>query len=202
MFFNRSIGAAFLLLFLVSCQPKAIRNLSSIQPSAVMHLTPMIDINEGEENTYRASIKGFQQSMSGLLVVKKILEDYRFVMITDFGLKVFDLSIHKSGEYEFHHIMKHMDYDFLKNSLALNLLMLLPVDFENDTEFYVNNDLLVYAPQHKMLYFVENEKINKVQRFRGKRKVWAAASFEEKNIQIEQNQPEIRIQLKSLNNAK
>lgn len=204
---NRCSGKLFFFFLLIlfsffSCQPKVLRNLSQIQAPAEIHLASMIDIDHGEERTYRASFSGFQQSMSGLLVVKKIDEDYRFVMITDFGLKVFDLSINSAGKYDFHHIMKHMDYDFLKNSLALNLLMLLPYDIDSEVEYYSNNDLLIYAPQKKMLYFVKEEKINQVYRFKGKRKVGAKASFDDQNIRIEQHQPEIRIQLKVLNHAK
>ncbi len=202
MFLNKRLGVVFLLLFLVSCQPKALKNLSQIQTPSEINIAPMIDIDNEEELTYRANVNGFQQSMSGLMVVKKIDEDYRFVMITDFGLKVFDVSIKSSGAYNFHHIMKHMDYDFLTNSLALNLLMLLPYDFKCEVNYYSNNDLLIYTPQHKMLYFVENEKINKVQRFKGKRKVRAEASFNDQNIRMDQNQPEIHIQLKELNHAK
>jgi len=159
---------------------------------------PLIEISKGDEKTFRAKVKGFNQEMSGLLVAKRLDSSYRFVMVTDFGLKVFDFSLSQDGTYDFHHIMKHMDYDFLKNSIALDMLMLLPFDLNSEIEIYEKDDFIVYTPQKKMLYFVTDEQINKVQRFSGKRKIWAEAKFIEDNIEIHQNKPEILIQLKPL----
>lgn len=152
----------------------------------------------GEEKTFRAKVKGFNQEMSGLLVAKRLDSSYRFVMVTDFGLKVFDFSLKQDGSYEFHYIMKHMDYDFLKNSMALNILMLLPIHMDALSNYYQKDDFVVYTPQKKMLYFVKDEKIIEVQRFRGKRSIWAKTKFIENNIEIHQNKPEILIQLKPL----
>lgn len=189
---------ALTVLFLISCQPKAIKNLNRSQLPSDIKIDPMLSMRLEDELTFRANLKGFQQEMSGLLVLKKLEKEYRFVMVTDFGLKVFDLSLKVGGENEFHHIMKHMDYEFLKNSIVLNLLMLLPLDTLDSLEVYKNDDFIVYTPQNKMLYFVKDEKVNSVQRFRGKRNVWAEANLSGKTIKIEQNRPEILIQLKPL----
>jgi len=182
----------------ISCQPKALKNLTQVEKVEDVRAEAMINISVDEEKTYRAKVIGFNQEMSGILVVKKLDKDYRFVMVTDFGLKVFDLSLNGEGNFEFHHIMKYMDYEFLKNSLALNLLMLLPIDMQVETQFYKNGDLIVYAPQHKMLYFVKDEKVNQVQRFRSKRNIWATATLSNHSIAIEQEKPQILIQLKPL----
>lgn len=181
-----------------SCQPNVLNNLAKVEQEIELKANPIVDIAEGEEKTFRAKVKGFNQEMSGLLVAKRMDTSYRFVMVTDFGLKVFDFSLNENGDNEFHHIMKHMDYEFLKNSLVLNLLMLLPVNWQDKVEVYQKDDFVVYAPHDKMLYFVKDEKINRVQRFKGKRSIWAEALLSGKNIEIEQNKPEIVIRLKSL----
>lgn len=201
MCLNKSIHIilwGFLVLYLVSCQPKALKNLAEVQQDIELKAYPIIDISLGEEKTFRAKLKGFNQEMSGLLVAKRLDSSYRFVMVTDFGLKVFDFSVEKNGNYEFHHIMKYMDYDFLKNSMALNMLMLLPINMDALSNYYQKDDYVVYTPQKKMLYFVKDEKITEVQRFKGKRSIWADAKFIEDNIEIHQNKPEILIQLKPL----
>lgn len=187
-----------MFLILTSCQPKALKNLTQIGQQVELEAKSMINISVGEEKTYRAQVKGFNQKMSGLLVTKKVDSMYRFVMVTDFGLKVFDFSLNEEGEYEYYHIMKHMDYEFLKNSIALNMLMLLPIQMNGEEEYYQKDDLMVYTPPKKMLYFVNDEKIHQVQRFRGKRNIWAEAELKEKSIEIHQNKPEIHIQLRPL----
>lgn len=174
------------------------KNLNQIDQLAEVKAKSMIEISLGEEKTFRAKVKGFNQEMSGLLVAKRLDSNYRFVMVTNFGLKVFDFSLGMNGTYEFHHIMKHMDYDFLKNSIALDMLMLLPINSNEICNYYQKDDFLVYTPQKKMLYFVMDEKINRVQRFRGKRNIGAEAKFDENHIEIHQNKPEILIQLKPL----
>ena len=203
MFFNSTkLILIFWILSLAvgiySCQPKVLNNLTQLEQVNDIKAKPLIDISMGEEKTFRAKVSGFDQEMSGLLVVKKLDKEYRFVMVTDFGLKVFDLSLKSNAEYEFHHIMKHMDYEFLKNSLTLDMLMLLPIELNEEAEFYQKDDFVVYTPQKKMLYFVKDDKIHQVQRFRRKRNNWAEAKWTEKSIDIHQKKPEIHIQLKPL----
>ena len=188
-----------LAIILHSCQPKIWQQMKQVEGEERSELQSWISLDKGEESQWRAKVEAFRQKLTGILVLQKEDSSYRAVMITDFGLKVIDLQIFDNGTYLCHHIMKHLDYDFVKDSFVNNLRMLLSVSDQELTK-YQNLDGfdMVYAPQTKMLYYWQDDELTKVERYRSKSKIWANAHKNNNNIIIEQVKPQLSILLKPL----
>ncbi|NPD45285.1 MULTISPECIES: hypothetical protein [unclassified Lentimicrobium] len=188
------------LLLLISCQPSVLKKLDKQSESTKLKIEGLASFQSSNEIHYRSKVDAFGQKLSGQLILKNQDTNFRAVMITDFGLKVMDLTISKNGDYQMNHIMKHMDYKFVKHSMALNILMLLPQDFNIEVQTYSSDqELLVYAPQIHSIYFLEQDDLKKVERFRGKNKLWATAEkVGEDMISIIQKNPDIAISLKKI----
>lgn len=203
MFLNKRlihIVLVFGLLLFISCQPKVLRKLDKQNQVQEFSIEGLANFQINTEVHYRAKVEAFDQKISGQLIIKNQDTNYRAVMITDFGLKVIDLTIFTNGDYHVNHIMKHMDYQFVKHSLALNILMLLPQDFNIGHDSYnAGQQLLVHAPQIHSIYYLKDDKLQKVERYRGKNKLWATAEkVGVDRIQIIQKNPDIAISLKTI----
>lgn len=203
MFSNKRfshIGWVLGLLLLISCQPKVLKKLDKQSETTNLKIEGLASFQSSNEIHYRSKVEAFGQKLSGQLILKNQDTNYRAVMITDFGLKVMDLTISQNGEYQVNHIMKHMDYKFVKHSMALNILMLLPQDFTRDYDSYHSGQQkLLYAPQIHSIYYMEDNGLSKVERYRGKNKLWATAEkVGADEIQIIQKNPDIAISLKKI----
>lgn len=204
MFLNRTQGIMMglaVLLTLSSCQPRVLKGLMEENDHQLIQINGLLRFNEQQQAHYRAKIEAFDQKISGPMIIKKQESSYRVVMITDFGLKVIDMILFENGDYQVKYIMKHMDYEFIKQSFALNLWMLLPNSHSNDFVYYSKNDqgFIQYPPQN-IIYYEKEAIIHKVERYRGKKKVWATAILEKNDrIEIHQTSPAIYISLKPIN---
>lgn len=184
-------------LTLSSCQPRVLKGLMEEDDHQLIQINGLLHFNEQQQAHYRAKIEAFDQKISGPMIFKKQESSYRVVMITDFGLKVIDMILFENGDYQVKHIMKHMDYEFIKQSFALNLMMLLPNSHSNDFVYFSKNDqgFIQYPPQN-IIYYEKEAIIDKVERYRGKKKVWATAILEKnERIEIHQTSPAIYISL-------
>lgn len=162
-------------------------------------LRSWIKLDQSDEGHFRAKVEAFGQKLTGVLIVQKEDTSYRAVMITDFGLKVIDIQIFNNGTYLCHHIMKHLDYDFVKDSFANNLRMLLSVSDQALIKYQDMNGFdLIYAPQAKMLFYWQDEELKKVERYRNKSKILATAHQSNGSLIIEQVKPQLSILLKPL----
>jgi len=203
MFLNRSV-ANFILLGLVialcSCQARVFRGLMVEDCEGMELSVGLLDFDEKQEAHYRAKIEAFDQTISGQLIIKNLDSNYRAVIITDFGLTIMDLTLETDGDFKFNHIMKHMDYQFVRQSMALNVLMLLPQDFSAKNNCYSDSDLLlVHAPLIHSIYYIKKGNLEKVERYRGKNKLWCSAEkVGEDGIQLVQKNPHIAIRLKTI----
>lgn len=121
----KSLGL-LLLVVLSACAnlkleapPKSMQNISL--PSNLL-------VQAGKtEAQYKINIDAFHQKMSGLLLVKqKNTESVRMLMITEMGLKVFDVEYFSNDSVQYHYIMKHLDKPFLLNVLFGNLKLFWP----------------------------------------------------------------------------
>lgn len=197
---NRFLSAIALVLLISACQPKLLKYLNKELGTTEISVDGMLSFDENGEAHYRAKVESFDQKISGQLIFKKSDSAYRAVMITDFGLKVIDLELYENGDYHVKHIMKHMDYNFVKQSFALNLFMLLPQANSVGNEYYSNNkQLIIHAPQSHTIYYFENEKMIITERYRGNKKLWASAEkSSEGMIEIHQTNPEIFISLQMI----
>lgn len=203
MFSNRTQGIIMglaVLLTLTSCQPKVLKGLMEEKNHELIQINGLLRFNEQQQAYYRAKIEAFDQKISGPMIIKKQDSSYRVVMITDFGLKVIDMMLFENGDYQVKHIMKHMDYEFIKQSFAFNLWMLLPNSHSDDFVYYSKNDqsFIQYPPQN-IIYYKKGANIAKVERYRGKKKLWATAILEKNDrIEIHQTNPAIYISLKPI----
>ncbi len=203
MFSNKRLThfvLVFGLLLFISCQPKLLRKLDKQNQIEAKFIDGLASFQTNTEVHFRAKVDAFGQKISGQLILKNQDTNYRAVMITDFGLKVMDLTLQQNGDYQVNHIMKHMDYKFVKHSMALNLLMLLPQNFSTGSSSYSSqHQSLIYAPQIHSIYYLEADELSKVERYRGKNKLWATAEkVGEDRIQIIQKNPDIAISLKKI----
>lgn len=183
-----------------ACQPKVLKGLVEEERQDWGALEGMLVFDEEGKAQYRVKIEAFDQKISGQLIIKKEEQSYRTVIITDFGLKVIDLILFENGEYQVEHIMKHMDYDFVKESFALNILMLLPNPHSDAFTYFINEDLLyIQYPPLNFIYYQKEANIAKVERYRGRKKVWATAVEDEHHlIEVRQTNPSIYMSLKAI----
>lgn len=103
------------------------------------------------EAQYKINIDAFHQKMSGLLLVKqKNTESVRMLMITEMGLKVFDVEYFSNDSIQYHYIMKHLDKPFLLNVLFGNLKLFWP-NAEKGSKYTTG-----YLPSSKeLVYWME-----------------------------------------------
>jgi hypothetical protein len=188
------------LLLVTSCQPRILRNLKQVSPGQTTEKIHLLN-DSLTEWRYRAHVEAFGQNMSGIFIMKKSETGYRAFLMTDFGLKVLDFLLLPNGDYEVNHIMEHMNYKFIKENLAQNLIMLLPPDpYDELRIFSIDSTEMLYSPEKKMIYFANQNAIFKVERLNN-RKNTVATTQQKDNAAIEilQPVPGISILLKPLN---
>ncbi len=197
MFLNRiTIKLVFLVVLflgLYSCAPAPLKGLEKqVLNNSVILASPIVFSKSGQAN-YRCKIEAFDQLISGVFIFKKEEQEVRAVMITDFGLKVMDMSLSSNGDYQVNYIMKHLNYKFVRESLALNLLMLIENQIDSDSYTYQNEKSMLYYDQ-KMIYYQENDRTLKIERYRGRNKLIAIAEIQKSAIiDIQQLNPKMRM---------
>ena len=184
------------LLLMNSCAPAALKGLKKSVLVDEISIPSTISLNQRAMAKYRCKIEAFDQKISGVLIFKQLIDTLRVVMITDFGLKVIDLSLYEETNYKINYIMKHLDYEFVRESFALNILMLLPQKQSSDLAYYENVDeSLIYNSKFNMLYYFKDHKKYKVERYRSKSKLISIATINQETMEcrIEQLNPAIHM---------
>lgn len=199
MFLNRILTKLVLLftLFfgLYSCAPAHLKHLEKHKLKNALTLYSPIHFNKSGQANYRCKIEAFDQLITGVLIFKKVEQEVRVVMITDFGLKVMDVSLFNNGTYEVNYMMKHLDYKFVRESFSLNLMMLLDKEIAADAYIYQKENTKLFL-DNKMIYYLDNDRTTKVERYRGKNKLIAIAEIQKSaNIDIQQLNPKMRMTL-------
>jgi len=205
MSFNKKVFTAWLLIVLViglySCAPSPLKGLEKQTPSIDV-LQSIIHFDNNGQANYRCHVEAFDQLISGMMIFKKTELNTRVLMMTDFGLKVLDISFTANGQYKINYIMKHFDYQFVRESFALNILMLLDQQISINTYFYQKFDSSLFYHQ-KMLFFQKDGITQKVKRYRGKKKLIAIVKMQKSaNIDIQQFQPPISMTLSPIIHVK
>ena len=165
MYLNKSAFRLFAVVYLlslalVSCSPKLLRGLEESIVSEQEMSGALIEMEEGRMRKYRCKLKAFDQKITGMLIVKETQSETRAVIITDFGLQVVDISFDANEVFHISHIMKHLDYDFIKESLAQNILMLLNHRLvTGDRVFEKENSQLIYLSNLNMIYYQRHDSI-------------------------------------------
>ena len=205
MYLNKSVFRLFAVVYLLSlalssCSPRPLRGLERSITSDQTLSGALIEIQKSEMLKYRCKLEAFDQKITGVLIVKQMISEARAVIITDFGLQVIDISFDTNGIYHINHIMRHLDYDFIKESLAQNILMLLNHRLViGDRVFEKENSQLIYLSNLNMIYYQRNDSIYRTERYRGKSKLIAYAELKKNAIiEVSQLNPKMSMILKPI----
>ena len=179
-----TLFSLMLLLLMNSCAPVALKGLEKSALLDDIGIPSTIPFDQHSVAKYRCKIEAFDQKITGVLIFKQQIDTIRVVMITDFGLKVIDLSFYEENKYTINHMMKHLDYEFVRESFALNILMLLPQKQSNDLAYYENgSESLIYYSKLNMLYYFNDHKKYKIERYRSKSKLISIASINQETME-------------------
>lgn len=162
------------LLFLVACgsYPKK-QNFKEVTSEKVEINNPYFS-DPIQDYVYKADIKVFKNSFSGIFIVKKIGErHHRIVFTTEMGNKLFDFEF--LGEnFKINHILPKMDKKVLINVLKRDFLALIE-EKPFSIKTYFKGDLRISQANllfKKHYYRFEDGILNKIVRTgRGKEKV-------------------------------
>lgn len=158
-----------------------------------------------QDYVYKADIKIFKNSFSGIFIVKKLGDEHhRIVFTTEMGNKLFDFEF-LAKNFKINHILPEMDKKVLKNVLKRDFFALIeekPIS-ENS---YSNGDLRMIESEllsKKHYYLIEDGALKKIIRTRnGKQKVTFLFSKINddlaNNIQIKHQNIKLEINLKRL----
>ena len=203
-------GLLILIMLFSSCGNMRIHNWQKISESSVDFPGNFWFEDSQKKALYKINIEAFHQKQGGMLMVKQENESsLRLLMITEFGLKVFDVEYFKGNSVQLHYIMKHLDNPYIINALFDNLKVLWPNIWADKTVNYFQNEkrkefitCLESGIEQWNYVMNENEEIQKIERLENGRKR-ADIQFDILNGQIElkTKRPSISIRLKKISNA-
>ncbi len=106
------------LLLLSSCTYSAYKQDDPYAASGFRDV-PSLGWFEGNTNClFNTSVEIFKNRYSGLLVIKhEISGSNRVVLITEFGLKIFDMEFFPGGDFRLHYCMEAINKDYIINML-------------------------------------------------------------------------------------
>ena len=119
-----------------------------------------------KDYVYKAKFKVLTQNFGGILIIKKIKENYhRVVFTTEFGNKLFDLEI-KNGAFKVNYILDELNKKFILNMLEHDFRTLLSqnnkVDhqYSNELEYIFQSG--TEAHQNYYVFSKRTMKLNKI----------------------------------------
>jgi hypothetical protein len=181
-----------------SCSPKVLHGLEKQSLKQSVVLAPMVDYGVNGQVNYRCEIHAFSNPIKGLMIFKQMENEERVVIITDFGLKVIDISYKNDGTYVLNYIMEHMDTDYIKGYFVYNIAMLIRKQISLSAKIFKNSEYVVYSDD-SYLYFQKNNKTEKVERYRGSKLIATAEKKANMNIYVEQKRMGIFMKLTLVN---
>ena len=166
-----------LAVLFISCSNLKLLDIQKIPKNNIIIPENLLIQQPFSKATYKINIDVFHQKMSGMLIVKQNTSNsLRMLMITEFGLKVFDVEYFRGDSIQIYYLMKHLNYPHLVNSIFDNLKVLWPGILTNNSNVYFYNE------KKKNKSLTHFDRINN-------------------EILIKTKQPTIVIRLKKLNNA-
>ncbi|HAG17365.1 MAG TPA: hypothetical protein DCG69_12735 [Bacteroidales bacterium] len=165
--------------------------------------------NQKENASWKINIDAFHQKISGILLVKQEQESLRLLMVTEFGLKVFDVEYFINQPYKTHFVMKHLDNPFITK-----VLFKLFEGFWIDSALFQNNEFgfmkrrnrnayLLNKEEDKWIYFFDTEnQISEFVRFEnGKKRAAVNVNRAIGEMECSTLKPKIAVRLKKLQDA-
>lgn len=163
-----------LLLFLVACgsYPKK-QNFKEVTSEKVEINNPYFS-DPIQDYVYKADIKVFKNSFSGIFIVKKLeKQHHRIVFTTEMGNKLFDFEF-LGEKFKINHILPEIDKKVLVNVLKRDFLVLIE-EKPFSIKTYFKGDFKMMEAEilsKKHYYRFENGILNKIVRAgKGKEKV-------------------------------
>jgi len=153
------------IISLLSCSPDYLKKYSKLENSDIKE--PVVFDHDFKKAVYKTSFTVMGKQMTGILLIK-ILEDqeYRFVFVSEIGLKYFDLGISNSNDslvFKSHYLMPALDRENIKDILFQDFSVLITNKLSNiKPVFYKetksgNLAFTYYETNTKQVYFLNNE---------------------------------------------
>lgn len=117
--FRMQLFASLLLLFsLNSCSVKSLKDAQQFH-SETTTCSNLYFSEVNEDYVYKATIAAYENSFSGMLIIKKIAHrKHRIVFTTHFGTPIFDIEISATTPYKTHFIIAPLDRKLIKSLLV------------------------------------------------------------------------------------
>ena len=204
------LGLFILLLIFSSCGNLKLQTWQPTTESIVNLPDNFWFSNYQPKALYKINIEAFHQKQSGMLIIKQdIPSSIRMLMITEFGLKVFDVEYFKGDSLQIHYIMKHLDSPYISNALFDNLKVLWPKIRLNCTASYFDNEkkkefsIRLEKDKEEWIYqFDQDQKIAEILRLeKGRKKSITHFDSQTENIFLKTKHPSISIRLKKIAHA-
>ncbi len=208
--YSSVFGLLIVMILFSSCGNMRIHNWQKLSESS-LEFPGNFWFNASQKKAlYKINIEAFHQKQGGMLMVKQEEKSsLRLLMITEFGLKVFDVEYFKGDSVRLHYIMKHLDNPYIINALFDNLKVLWPnilsdktlTNFKNEKKNEFISCLESGVEQWNYL-MTEDKEIRKIERFENGRKR-AGIRFDDLSgeIVLKTKRPSISIRLKKIKNA-
>jgi len=199
-----------LLIIFSSCANLKLQSWENIDEIGMPKPENLWFKNQEQKALYKINIEAFQQKQGGMLIVKQDdLSSIRLLMVTEFGLKVFDVEYYKGDSLKLNYIMKHLDNPYIINALFDNFKVFWPNILTNvKTDYYHHERKTEYLyslenGEEKWFYLYDNEKqLYEIQRIEnGRKKSIINLDIQTKEILLKTKHPSIRIRLKKIDNA-
>jgi len=203
-------GLFVLLILFSSCANLKIQAGQKLSESSLEFPENLWFSESQEKALYKINIEAFHQKQGGLLMVMQAEKSsLRLLMVTEFGLKVFDVEYFKGDSVRVHYIMKHLDNPYIVNALFDNLKVFWPNILTDRTReyFYLEKKkeylyrLGTEVEQWDYLMGQDKE-IRKIERSaNGRKKAFIQFDNQTEEILIKTKRPSISIRLKKITNA-
>jgi len=120
-----ALNSICFLLLLSSCTYYAYKQDVPYAASGFMDIHSQ-EWFEGSTNClFNTSIEIFKNRYSGLLVIKnEISGSNRVVLVTEFGLKIFDMEFFPGGDFRFHYCMDAINKNYIINMLRKDFALI------------------------------------------------------------------------------
>jgi hypothetical protein len=153
---------------------------------------PTLLANSQQPLKFKTKLKIYKVSLSGILVAKKIMEEYRISFINEFGVKYFDARIGVT-EIEMLYCIKQLDKKIFTNILLHDLAVLfLPSSGENISEKPYQLGKYSYA-------YIQNDSITKqINEYKKNKIISTFSRTNDGEITVEHTMPEMSLNLKPI----
>lgn len=149
---------AFIAILFNSCSPKYLRDFTKVENTEIKSLN--VIPNNFTKAVYKTTLKVMGRELTGILLIKKTTDnEFRFVFMSEIGLKYFDLGITSPGKNptnKTYYIMSALKRGEFESVLFDNFNKLI-------SKIEINSEYISYSnPNNKNWVFRENTTKQKI----------------------------------------